>query len=448
MQVKQNKIRGIGQHQEVLHELFWMGGVLKRRIEDFFKDNMSPLEISQTPVTGKSSYAEWIRDLEFRERLLLSLAIAPVVSPAYLDALIGECVPKSGDFPQIGGRRGKNYRGFIPTFETAVFLLGGHDMGNRMEMERWLLNDCKLIKDHIIQIEDVEIYEPIGSAILFVDEEIRQLVISSKQTVPRFSSRFPAKHIETDLSWDDLVLSETTRSQINEIELWIKHSEKLLEEYKMKHHVQPGYSVLFYGPPGTGKTLTATLLGKYTHRDVFKIDLSTIVSKYIGETEKNLSRLFDKAENKDWILFFDEADALFGKRTQVRDAHDKYANQEVSYLLQRIESYNGLVILASNFRGNIDDAFVRRFQNIVYFPMPKATERLKLWKMAIPEKIILDSKISLEEVADSIELSGSNIVNILRFASINAIDRQDNIILKTDLEEGIKRELTKEGRMR
>lgn len=448
MQAKQSKVRSIGQHQEVLQELFWMGGVLKKRIEDFFKNKISPLEISENPVTGKSAYFEWIRNLDSRERLLLSLVISPVVSPAYLDALINECVPKSGDFPQIGGRRGKNFRGFIPTFETAVFLLGGHDMANRMEIERWLLNDCALIKDHIVQLEDVEIYEPIGSAVLFVDEEIRQLIISSKQTVPRFSSRFPAKHIETNLSWDDLVLSESTRSQISEIELWINHSEKLLNDFKMKHYIQPGYSVLFYGPPGTGKTLTATLLGKYTNRDVFKIDLSTIVSKYIGETEKNLSRLFDKAENKNWILFFDEADALFGKRTQVRDAHDKYANQEVSYLLQRIESYNGLVILASNFRGNIDDAFVRRFQNIIYFPMPKAVERLNLWKKAIPEKIKLDSKISLEDIADNIELSGSNIVNILRFVSIKAIDRGDNMILKGDLEEGIKRELTKEGRMR
>ena len=130
----------------------------------------------------------------------------------------------------------------------------------------------------------------------------------------------------------------------------------------MRKRVKPGYRALFHGPPGTGKTLTATLLGKHTGRPVFRIDLSRVVSKYIGETEKNLSRLFDKAEHKDWILFFDEADALFGKRTEIRDAHDKYANQEVAYLLQRIESYAGLVILATNQRGNIDEAFLRRFQ--------------------------------------------------------------------------------------
>ena len=145
--------------------------------------------------------------------------------------------------------------------------------------------------------------------------------------------------------------------------------------------------MLFHGPPGTGKTLTAGLLGKIAQKDVYRIDLSMVISKYIGETEKNLARLFDKAERKDWILFFDEADSLFGKRGQVKDAHDKYANQEVSYLLQRVEAYNGLVILASNFKNNIDEAFLRRFQSIIYFPLP-AKEELELglgWRVSWPK---------------------------------------------------------------
>jgi len=135
------------------------------------------------------------------------------------------------------------------------------------------------------------------------------------------------------MEWPDLVLHPNTLRQIREIENAIKHNDTLLHEWGMDKRIKPGCRVLFYGPPGTGKTLTATLLGKHTGKDVFRIDLSRVVSKFIGETEKNLSRLFDKAEHKDWILFFDEADALFGKRTDIRDAHDKYANQEVAYLL-------------------------------------------------------------------------------------------------------------------
>lgn len=126
--------------------------------------------------------------------------------------------------------------------------------------------------------------------------------------------------------------------------------------------------ILFIGGPGTGKKTLATLIGEQAGKDVYRIDLSMIVSKYIGETEKNLELVFARAGNKGWILFFDEADALFGKRTGVRDAHDKYANQEVAYLLQRIEDYNGVVILATNMKNNIDDAFTRRFQTVIRFP--------------------------------------------------------------------------------
>ena len=127
--------------------------------------------------------------------------------------------------------------------------------------------------------------------------------------------------------------------------------------------------ILFIGAPGTGKKTLASLIGQQSGKEVYRVDLSMIVSKYIGETDKNLEKVFDAAENKNWILFFDEADALFGKRTNVRDAHDKYANQEVAYLLQRIENYNGLVILATNMKSNIDEAFTRRFQTIINFPL-------------------------------------------------------------------------------
>ncbi len=138
----------------------------------------------------------------------------------------------------------------------------------------------------------------------------------------------------------------------------------------MRPLIKPGYRVLFYGPSGTGKTLTAALLGKQYGKDLYRIDLSQIVSTFIGETEKNLERVLKRSETKSWIPFFDEADALFGKRTNVQSAHDKYANQEVSYLLQRVEDYPGLLILASNFKNNLDDAFIRRFHSLVHFPCP------------------------------------------------------------------------------
>lgn len=215
----------------------------------------------------------------------------------------------------------------------------------------------------------------------------------------------------------------------------------------MGKKIKPGYRALFYGTPGTGKTLTATPLGKHTGKDVFRIDLSRVVSKYIGETEKNLSRLFDKAENKNWILFFDEADALFGKRTDIRDAHDKYANQEVAYLLQRIESYNGLVILASNQRGNIDDAFAGRLQSIIQFPMPRPEERYEIWQKTFPSQISIADDIDWHQIAVRHELTGAGILNVAHFCAIDVLARQSTRLLLKDLEAAIQREFIKGGKI-
>ena len=172
-----------------------------------------------------------------------------------------------------------------------------------------------------------------------------------------------------------------------------------------------------------------------------------LVSKYIGETEKNLSKVFRLAEGKNWILFFDEADALFGKRTGVKDSHDKYANQETAYLLQRIEDYPGLIILSSNFRANLDDAFSRRFQSIIRFRMPSEEERLLLWKRSFSEKSAMDKDVSLEEIAADYELSGGSIINVVQYCSVLAYSRKENIIRKEDILEGIRREFLKEGKL-
>jgi SpoVK/Ycf46/Vps4 family AAA+-type ATPase len=280
-----------------------------------------------------------------------------------------------------------------------------------------------------------------------MEHDFIELFTTGKTSRPRLSSDFPAQFIETELEWKDLILNEKTTGQISEIETWLNHNETLMNGWGMRSRIKPGFRVLFSGPPGTGKTLTATLLGKYTGRDVFRIDLSLVVSKYIGETEKNLSRLFDRAKNKNWILFFDEADAIFGKRTSVRDAHDKYANQEVSYLLQRIESHPGLVILASNLKSNIDSAFTRRFNAIIEFEAPSATERLFIWKNNIPQKVKLHPEINLDEIARKYDVNGANIVNIIHFACLKTLESSSKTIRLSDLLTGIQKEYVKEGKM-
>lgn len=253
--------------------------------------------------------------------------------------------------------------------------------------------------------------------------------------------------VHTPLNWDDLVLPAYVLEQILEIKNWMLHEPLIQQEWGLHKWIKPGYRSLFFGPPGTGKTLTAALLGQELERPVYRIDLSMIVSKYIGETEKNLAGVFDQAEQQKWILFFDEADALFGKRTETQSAHDRYANQEVSYLLQRVEDFPGLIILASNFKGNLDEAFIRRFQSIIHFPVPTAQQRLLLWQKAFSGKLQLNPDVQLEDIAEKFEVTGGEIINILRTVAIRVAHNHSNSVQWADLSEALRKEYQKNGKM-
>jgi len=191
--------------------------------------------------------------------------------------------------------------------------------------------------------------------------------------------------------------------------------------------------------------MAAGIIAHELELDLYRIELSRIVSKYIGETEKNLAQIFDAAEGAGVILFFDEADALFGKRTEVKDAHDRYANIEVSYLLQRIEEYNGLVILASNFRRNIDEAFLRRMHFIVEFPFPDEKMRKEIWKKVFPEEAPLAKNIDFGFLAKNFKLSGGNIRNVALAGAFWATENSGQITME-HLLQGVKREYQKMGK--
>jgi SpoVK/Ycf46/Vps4 family AAA+-type ATPase len=252
------------------------------------------------------------------------------------------------------------------------------------------------------------------------------------------------RRLTTEMAWQDLVLPAGTLRQLEEIETYLEHRPTLLTEWGMAKRLRPGYRALFHGPPGTGKTLTAALLGARLGLEVRRVDLSQAVSKYIGETEKNLAAVLDRAEHRQWLLVFDEADALFGKRSETRDAHDRYANQEVAYLLQRLETFKGVVILATNLPTNMDEAFLRRFESVVYFPLPGPEQRLRLWREAFSERALVSA--DLEAIAEQHELSGGLILNVVRRVSLQAIARGNNEILEAHLLRAIRRELQKEGK--
>jgi SpoVK/Ycf46/Vps4 family AAA+-type ATPase len=249
------------------------------------------------------------------------------------------------------------------------------------------------------------------------------------------------------LQWEDLVLGEETLDDINQLLAWIEKSEVVLDDFGLRKNLKRGYRALFYGPPGTGKTLTATLIGSKVGMDVYRVDLSQVISKYIGETEKNLSNIFDQAEHRNWILFFDEADSLFGARTQTNSSNDRAANQEISYLLQRVEDFPGIVILASNLKSNIDEAFSRRFQNAIYFPLPEPEERMRLWSNIFSKKAVLEDDVDLNKFAEKYELAGGALTNVARYAALCAAQQNRKKICNEDLVRALAKELHKEGKI-
>jgi AAA+ superfamily predicted ATPase len=429
--------------------LNWITGIVANRLSVHFRKSEN-FEVNTLSYCDEETWlARFIQQQEPTpdEFAMLMLALAPHLRPGFFDKLVVEHLPEGGDFPEFGGVKGVNHRGILPTGETAQFVLAGHDLDKRLAVQRILSSAHWFSQKQILWLEPVREGEPPMSGRLILDPEVIEEITVGEVSRPVFSVEFPAEYIETSMDWDDLVLHPNTLQQIREIENWINYNDTLLYDWGMKKKIKPGYRALFYGPPGTGKTLTATLLGKHTGKDVFRIDLSRIVSKYIGETEKNLSRLFDKAEHKNWILFFDEADALFGRRTDIRDSHDKYANQEVAYLLQRIESYNGLVILASNQRANIDDAFVRRLQTIIQFPMPRPEERYEIWQKTFPLQIAIADDIDWHCIADRYELTGAGILNVTHFCAIEILSKKAHCLNLKMLETAIKREYIKEGKI-
>ena len=227
----------------------------------------------------------------------------------------------------------------------------------------------------------------------------------------RATADFPARPLSTVHTMDDVVLPPRTRLRLTELQDRIRYRERVVGEWGFaRHHDNStGLVALFHGPPGTGKSMTAAALASSAGLPAYVIDLSALVSKYIGETEKALANVFDRAARERCVLVFDEADAIFGSRTEVSDSHDRYANQEVSYLLTRVESHPGVVILTTNLRGNIDDAFQRRIHVTVEFGAPGPAERARMWKAALPPELPVAAELGLPELAERFALTGAQI---------------------------------------
>lgn len=432
-------------------EFLWLHQIINLRFSLYFgreTEYKSIYEIAP-PVLGNdlSMYSELIREHQFSvdERIVILLALAPHLSPQLLDVFFTKNETYGRGFTEFGGVRGNQHSGFIPTGETAAFIIAGNNIKKRIEVMNFFDDEHVFFKKRILTLDREKSTEPSLSGVLNISKDYLSYFTNGIPHKPKFNSEFPAEKITTKLDWSDLVVEPHVLDEIQEIMNWLEYKNLIMEEWGLQKFLKDGYRALFYGPPGTGKTLTVNLLGKTSEREVYRVDLSKIVSKYIGETEKNLANIFDQAENKEWILFFDEADAIFGKRTNTQDAKDRYANQEIAYLLQRMEDFPGLLILATNLKSNMDEAFARRFQSMIYFPQPSHRLRYQLWENTF-KGFEMAENVDLKEISKQYELTGGTIINILSYVGLQAAVRNDKIITKKDIIHGIRKEFRKEGK--
>lgn len=256
-----------------------------------------------------------------------------------------------------------------------------------------------------------------------------------------------ATHIDAVRHWEDLILPDDAIAQLREVCAHFTHRQQVLNEWGFGRKLAygTGINALFTGPSGTGKTMAAEIVANELGLDLYKIDLAAIISKYIGETEKNLDKIFTAAEHANAILFFDEADALFGKRSEVKDSHDRYANLEISYLLQKMEQYEGIAILATNLRQNLDEAFVRRLTFIVQFPFPDETMRRRIWAGIWPASVPLADDVDLDTLVKQLKLSGGNIKNVALSAAFLAAD-DGQVVTLEHIQRAAQREFQKLGK--
>lgn len=433
-------------------ELEWFSQVLQERLKIYFQGEGEHQSIYEIPVPeypdDESIYASILRHYQMTaaERLVLLLALTPYIKPQLLDIFFTRNSTNNRRFTEFGGIAKSDGGGFKPTIETALFLLGENKLSIRFRLMSIFDRDHFFYRQNILQFA-TSAEESLLESRLDVSKAFLNRFIYGKEYEPSFSTNFPVKKLETELGWQDLVLTRNSLQELQSIQTWIEQGDMIREEWGLKKNVKAGYSAFFYGAPGTGKSLTSAVLGKHIGRSVYAIDLSALATKYIGETEKNLVKLFKQADQYQWILFFDEADALFGKRGDVKEVQHSNVHPILADLFYLMAEFPGVAILSSNSEMKVDAVFARRFQSTVHFPMPDAEQRLRLWQNAFSGGLELAEEVDLEIIAQNYELTGGTINNVFQFCALMAAKRNQNTVSLRDIEQGIRRELIKAGKV-
>jgi adenylate kinase family enzyme len=367
--------------------------------------------------------------LDEAEVLVLVAAVAPYVDERYA-VLLGALT----DRPGVAGPTGESLRN-----------LCGRTVAGQARAVRALSADGALQRCRLIEVErhsDGPLAGPVR-----VPHDALTALLGVPPERPVFSPEFPASPLTTVHDLADLVAPRAVLRRVADVLDRIAQRDQVVGEWGFgaRHDNVEGLTVLFHGSPGTGKTMTAAMIAKAAGLAAFRVDLANIVSKYIGETAKNLERVFRHAERERCLLFFDEADAVFGQRGEVSDARDRYANQEVSYLLQRIETFPGIVVLATNLLANIDEAFLRRIDVQIEFPTPDARHRRRMWERVMPPELP-QRDIDYGDVAQRFELTGAQIRDAAVEAAYQAA-ANGGVVVPEHLDAAIRMQFQKSGLM-
>jgi DNA polymerase III delta prime subunit len=419
----------------IIGEINWMYSLIINALKPSEENKISLQPPSLPENLAYSQYLLQVKCTAY-ERVLFSLAHCFQFAPNLFKRLQQEEFTNVTGIDSFGlithGATGLVY----PTIHTANWLC------DLYKIETHFLNEHHyLFRDDIF--ESINYYPSVFSTPLIFSKKAQYMFFAELEYLPEYSNDFPTELLKTTLTKEDLILPKKIAIEVNELIYRIQHEAVFREDIHLQKWIRTGCRALFYGPPGTGKSLTATLIGQETNRPVYRVDLSNIISKYIGETQKNLAKVFNRAEKNNWILFFDEGDALLGSRGNSGATNERGANQEIAYLLQRIENYDGIILLATNLKENIDEAFFRRFEVSIEFSIPDESTRKLLWKRIfsndyeIPEKWI-------QNLARIYKLPGGSLVNILSFVALYKQQNNSHIALEVLLE-GIRREYQKIG---
>jgi hypothetical protein len=437
----QNAVRR-NQLEQVILELDWLEKIIQQRIIEPTSDleNLLPVLAIESPIS--KIVAE--NNLNYADRVLLLLALAGRQMPEKL-AVIFKQVKDNYQSALFGGHATEGGLCFIPTLKTAIYLLAG-DTNERAYYSAYFNKKNTLFLKEILILKNTSQSQYSTDFEVCINEQFLNTLLFGEMPRLDGDTGFGATLIETKKPFDEIILSEKTRSELEYVLKFIRSKDELFKAKEVQQNFEENYIVVFKGLPGTGKTVTAKSIGQKFGLPVYKVNLAAVVSKYVGATEKKLDRIFNRLHGQNCILFFDEADALFGKRTEVNNSNDRYANQQTALLLEKIEAFKGIVILASNIHDIeivLDMAFQRRISLVVDFEFPERAERQLLWEKTIPANFNYDETVLRKAV--EYQLTGASIKNIVFESLILATDLKTKTLTWAILEPNMRREFKKTG---